>query len=145
MDWIWIPVLAVVAAGFGFAGGWAAITVDRKRSAPPAPPTREVEPAGAPRVREADWAVYWQKDNIWVLTNTGSAKATGVDVQFEQFAVDSSHLRSTMQTSGEATFSGYLRGKKPVVLISWTTEDGEQRGPFRRAIPLQGNRRWQDW
>ncbi len=145
MDWILIPVLAGVAAGFGFAGGWAALAVDRKRSTPAAAPTPVVEPAEAPREREADWAVYWQKDNIWVLTNTGSAKATGVDVQFEQFTVDSSHLRSTMQTSGEATFSGYLRGKKPAVLISWTTEDNEQRGPFRRAIPLQGNRRWQDW
>ncbi|MHA7155577.1 hypothetical protein [Arthrobacter sp. TMN-50] len=89
--------------------------------------------------------MYWQKDNIWVLTNTGSAKATTVDVQFEQFAVETSNLRSTMATSGEASFSGYLRGKKPVVLISWTTEDNEQRGPARRAIPLQGNRRWQDW
>lgn len=145
MDWIWFPVMAIVAAGFGFAGGWAAIAADRHRRTPEAATAGQIEVPEPPRLREADWAVYWQKDNIWVLTNTGSAKATAVDVQFEQFAVESSNLRSTMQTSGEATFSGYLRGKKPAVLISWATEDSEQRGPARRAIPLQGNRRWQDW
>ncbi|MBG6180958.1 hypothetical protein [Arthrobacter sp. CAN_A1] len=145
MDWIWFPAIAVVAAGFGFAGGWTALSIDRRRRQPEAAPSRDAEVVEPARAREADWSVYWQKDNIWVLTNSGSAKATAVDVQFEQFAVESSNLRSTMATSGEASFSGYLRGKKPVVLISWTTEDNEQRGPARRAIPLQGNRRWQDW
>lgn len=145
MDWIWFPVIAVVAAGFGFAGGWTALAVDRKRRKPEVASSRVAEVVQPPRVREADWSVYWQKDNIWVLTNSGSAKATAVDVQFEHFAVESSNLRSTMATAGEASFSGYLRGKKPVVIISWITEDDEQRGPARRAIPLQGNRRWQDW
>ncbi|GAA1116833.1 hypothetical protein [Arthrobacter flavus] len=145
MDWIWFPVMAISAAGFGFAGGWAAIAADRRRRLPEAAASAQVDVAEPPRLREADWAVYWQKDNIWVLTNTGSAKATLVDVQFEQFAVESSNLRNTMQTSGEATFSGYLRGNKPAVLVSWATEGSEQRGPARRAIPLQGNRRWQDW
>ncbi|WP_026552460.1 hypothetical protein [Arthrobacter sp. H20] len=145
MDWFWFPVMAVIAASCGFAGGWAAIAVDGKRRKPHVVPNREVDVAEVPRVKEADWSVYWQKDNIWVLTNTGSAKATAVDVQFEQFTVETSNLRGTMQTSGEASFTGYLRGKRPAVLITWTTIDDEQRGPARRAVPLQGNRRWQDW
>ena len=139
MEWgTYLVVVAVLAAGLGYAGGHAALRTERRRR-----PVAEAPPVGA------SFRLEHQDGLTWSLINVGDAPGAVVRVLpfvdgLEQWPPQAfagqvqtatSKLLPTLSPKDAMSvwFSHYDVGLQ--VLVSWTTEDDVRMGPVRLAVP----------
>ena len=137
MEWGLVLLVAVLASGFGFAGGHLAVVSDRRRRTPT---------VDAPH---AAFALEHQEDNTWSLVNIGKGHGALVSVVPFSEGIENwpprlvdGHVESVsseiLPTLGPGQsmsvwFSRFEPGQQ--VIVSWTSEDNVRRGPVLLDLP----------
>jgi hypothetical protein len=133
-----VVVVAVLAAGLGYAGGHVALRTERRRR-----PVAEAPPIGA------SFRLEHREASTWSVVNVGDRAGSHVTVlpfvdgleQWPPQAVPgqvqtaTSELLPTLRPKDAMSvwFSHYDVGLQ--VLVSWTTEDDVRMGPVRLSVP----------
>lgn len=116
----------VLAAGLGFAGGQAAVILDRRRKA------KDVE-AG----KQADWQISHLKAATYELKNVGTAHAGSVVIEAENGRIVRNIPKTEFGPGESAGFVFARRGHSPQLMIVWTDHNGKLRGPIDRLVPAR--------
>jgi hypothetical protein len=100
---------------------------------------RLLDEMAADRRRSADWLVTPTNGITWILTNTGDATATDIELGAENCQLASPTDRFTLDRAESVSVRvgvGINREGDPQLLISWTTHRDQRIGPVRRLLPL---------